>query len=75
MIDFNMIVEINRILKENYLDYSIHNFKGCFDNRVYLKGNGDLDKAINLINKYLSHKNICLKHISDLDFNVEFKGL
>ena len=59
VVDFNMIVEINELLKEHNIDYSVHSIGGCASCGLELKQLGNdypLDDIITLINQYLSTK-------------------
>lgn len=59
VIHFNMIVEINHLLKDKGIDYSIHSIGGCSSCGVELRCIGNkypIDKLLTLINEYLSDK-------------------
>ncbi len=58
-VDFNTIVKINKILKENKLDYSVSSFGGCSFKGLKLNHNNDLkniDKARAIISDCLKEK-------------------
>lgn len=59
VIHFNMIVEINQLLKQHQIDYTIHAVGGCTCSGVQLKRHGNIypiDKIISLINTYLANQ-------------------
>lgn len=56
VVDFGMIVEINKMLKEKGINYSVHSIGGCASCGLSLKQEGEscsTDKIIQLINSYL----------------------
>lgn len=57
-IDFQMLYEINKVLKDNGYDCSIHTIGGCSCNGVELKGltTSNRIEVLNLINAYLKTK-------------------
>ncbi|MGN1343693.1 MAG: hypothetical protein ACI4U3_03885 [Traorella sp.] len=58
-IHFNMIVEINRILEEKGIAYSIHGFGGCSSCGLELRQDGqayDINEIIHIINEYAKTK-------------------
>lgn len=59
MLHFNMLVEINTLLKEKGIEYSVHALQGCSCNGVYLTCVGKEEKIediISIINEYLKPK-------------------
>jgi len=59
VVDFNMIVEINKLLKDNNIDYSLHSIGSCASCGMELKQNGEvepIENIIDIINNYLSSK-------------------
>lgn len=59
IVHFNMIVEINQLLKDHNIDYSIHAVGGCTCSGLELRQDGQeypVDEIIKLINEYLSEK-------------------
>lgn len=59
VVNFNMIVEINDILKEKGIEYSIHSFGGCTCSGLKLRQDGqsyDVNKIIEIINEYVEKK-------------------
>ena len=59
VVNFNMIVEINKILKENDIEYSIHALGGCTCSGLKLRQDGrvcDVNKIIEIINEYVAKK-------------------
>lgn len=67
-VDFNMIVEINRLLKQEGYDYSVHSIGGCASCGLSLRCDGkenDLEEVMILINRYLKTK--WLKAIPNLE--------
>lgn len=66
VVDFNMIVDINQLLKEKGIEYSVHSIGGCASCGLELRQDGkqeSTDKVIMIVNEYLSQK--WLKVISD----------
>lgn len=58
-VDFNMIVEINRLLKQEGYDYSVHSIGGCASCGLSLRCDGqeaDLEEVMTIINRYLKTK-------------------
>ena len=58
-IDFNMLVEINQLLKSNNMDYSLHAIGGCSCCGVELRQDGkerEINVVIDFINDYLKNK-------------------
>ncbi len=59
VVNFNMIVEINKILKEKGIEYSIHALGGCTCSGLKLRQDGqpcDVHKIIEIINEYVAQK-------------------
>lgn len=59
VIHFNMIVEINQLLKNKGIEYSIHSIGGCTSCGIELRCDGNkhsIDEVIRIINDYLSDK-------------------
>lgn len=58
-VDFNMIVEINRLLKQEGYDYSVHSIGGCASCGLSLRCDdkqADLKEVMLIINRYLKTK-------------------
>lgn len=78
VVNFNMIVEINQLLKEKGIDYTIHAVGGCTCCGLELRQNGDshnIQDIIDIINQYLQTKWMKVKQSSEneLMLNVESK--
>ena len=59
VINFNMVVDINKILKENHIDYTIHALGGCTCAGLKLRQEGephDINDIIEIINNYIANK-------------------
>ena len=59
LVDFNMINEMNRILKNKGIEYSIHALGGCNCSGLELRQDGksqDINQIINIINEYVGSK-------------------
>ncbi len=59
IVNFNMVVEINQLLKEKEIEYSIHALGGCTCAGLKLRRNGkeyQLEKILEIINNYLDQK-------------------
>lgn len=59
VVHFNMLVEINQLLKDNGIEYSIHSIGACTCAGLRLRQDGKsypLQKIIDLINRYLENK-------------------
>jgi len=59
VVDFNMIVDINQLLKSQGIEYSIHSIGGCASCGLELRQDGEeyhIDEIIKIINDYLSQK-------------------
>lgn len=59
VVHFNMVVEINKILKDHGIDYSIHADSGCTCAGLKLRKDGkdyNQDEIIRVINYYLYPK-------------------
>lgn len=68
MIHFNMVVEINSLLKEKGMAYTLHALQGCSCNGVYLKQEGkkeNIADIIQVINEYLKPKFMYVKSDED----------
>lgn len=68
LVDFNMINEINHILKEKGIEYSIHALGGCNCSGLQLRQDGkswDINQIIDIINEYIGSK--WIKVASDKD--------
>lgn len=66
VVHFNTLVEINQLLKDKRIEYSIHSIGGCVSCGLVLKQEGKeypIDKIIYIINEYL--KSQWLKVILD----------
>ena len=58
-VDFMMVTQLNQILKEHHIAYSLHTIVGCASCGLELRCEGkeeSLDEILNLINHYLSQK-------------------
>lgn len=78
VVNFNMIVEINQLLKEKGIDYTIHAVGGCTCCGLQLRQNGashDIQDIIDIMNQYLQTKWMRVKQSSEneLMLNVESK--
>lgn len=78
VVNFNMIVEINQLLKEKGIDYTIHAVGGCTCCGLELRQNGkrqDIQEIIDIINQYLQSKWMKVKQNSENEMmlNVESK--
>lgn len=72
-IHFNMIFEINRLLKEKGFDYTMHSHSGCSSCGAYLTCEGeekDIDEIADIINGYLKDKWLKVKIFQDLNLAV-----
>lgn len=59
VVHFNMIVEINQLLKDKGIEYSIHSVGGCTCAGLQLRQDGkeyNIDEIVTVINDYLSQK-------------------
>lgn len=68
VVDFNMIVEINRLLKNKGIDYSVHSIGSCASCGLELKSDGkeiSLEYVIEIINEYLGSKWLKVKQSQD----------
>lgn len=77
-LNFNQLVAINTLLKENKINYIIHNHSGCYVTGGYFKKLGrkqNMDKILQLINAYLSKDHLELELIDydALHFIVKYK--
>ena len=74
VIDFNMLVEINEMLKREHIEYSLHSVGGCAICGVELRQDGqeyDTNKIVKMINAYLENKKLYIKsEEKNLFFNV-----
>ncbi len=58
-VDFLMITEMNQILKNKNIDYSLHAVGGCSCCGLQLRCHGeayDIDDILNIVNEYLATK-------------------
>ena len=72
VVHFNLVVEINELLKSKGIDYSIHSVGGCTCCGLELRQNGTFhqkDDIINIINDYLSKYWLRVK-LSEDDVNM-----
>lgn len=56
VVNFNMLVEINQLLKERGIEYSLHSIGGCSSCGLEIVQNGkehDLNDIINIVNQFL----------------------
>ena len=68
-VDFNMILELNRLLKKEGYDYSVHSIGGCASCGLSLRNEGkesDLEDVMKVINDFL--KKIPILLVSSLHF-------
>ncbi|WP_455684242.1 RDAC family protein [Thomasclavelia sp.] len=59
VVDFNMIVELNQLLKNKGIEYSIHAVGGCICAGLYLRQDGEMysfEEIVLVINEYLDDK-------------------
>ena len=59
VVHFNMIVDINQLLKEKGIEYSIHAIGACTCNGLELRQDGKeypIDEIIEYMNEYLDKK-------------------
>ena len=59
VVHFGMLIDINKILKENNIEYSLHSIGGCVSCGLELRKDGeefDYDSILKLINLYLDDK-------------------
>lgn len=59
VVDFNMIVELNQLLKNKGIEYSIHAVGGCTCAGLYLRQDEEkysFEAIILIINEYLNDK-------------------
>lgn len=71
VVHFNMIVDINQLLKNKGIEYSIHALGGCSCCGLELRQDGKKypeDKIVEMINEYLNEK--WIKVIPDEDYHV-----
>lgn len=78
VVDFNMIVEINHLLKEHGIEYSIHSIGGCVCCGLELRQDGvesSIDNIMVIINEYLSQKwlRVVFDENNPMVLNVESK--
>lgn len=78
VVNFNMIVEINQLLKRNNIEYSIHALGGCTCAGLRIRQDGaeyPLNQIVAIINDYLSTKWMrVVQDVTDpLILNVESK--
>lgn len=72
-IHFNMVFEINRLLKEKGFDYTMHLHGGCSRCGAYLTNEGKeskIDEVVNVINSYLKDKWLKVKISYDLNLEI-----
>lgn len=58
-VDFNMILELNHLLKKKGYDYSVHSIGGCASCGLNLRCEGeesDLEDVMKVINDFLKKK-------------------
>lgn len=68
VVDFNMIVEINKLLEEKGIEYSVHSIGSCASCGLELKQNGQtypIESIIDTINEYLEAKWLEVKQSND----------
>ena len=59
VVNFNMVVETNQLLKEQAIEYSLHALGGCTCTGLRLRRDGEeyqIKKIIEIINDYLDQK-------------------
>lgn len=67
VVHFNMIFEINQLLKQNNIEYSIHGVGGCTCCGLELRQEGKsypTDKILEVINGYLKNLGFMFKKIN-----------
>ena len=70
---FNLIHEINQLLKDKQIDYILHSHSGCTSCGVYLEciGEGcDIQRIVDVINEYLRPKWLKVEVLIDDYLNV-----
>lgn len=58
-VDFNMIIDLNHLLKKEGYDYSVHSIGGCASYGLNLRCEGeesDLEDVMKVINDFLKKK-------------------
>lgn len=78
VIHFNMIVEINQLLKEKGIEYSIHAIGSCTCCGLELRQDGakyPIDEIIEYINEYLDEKWMRVRKSEEDEYilNIESK--
>ena len=78
VVHFNMIVDINQLLKEKGIEYSIHAIGACTCNGLELRQDGKeypIDEIIEYMNEYLDKKWMRVRKSKDNEhiLNVESK--
>ena len=71
VVHFNMILEINQLLKQNNIEYSIHGVGGCTCCGLELRQEGKsypTDKILEVINGYLKNHWIYVQENINQDF-------
>ena len=71
VVNFKMILEINQLLKENNIEYSIHGVGGCTCCGLELRQEGKsypTDKILEVINGYLKNHWIYVQENINRDF-------
>ena len=70
---FNLIHEINQLLKQNHIDYVLHSYSGCTSCGVYLECIGEkceIQKIVDIINEYLKSKWLRVEVMIENHLNV-----
>ncbi len=77
VVNFNMLVELNELLKEKGIDYKLHAIGGCTCGGIELICTGKeypADKIVNIINEYLSGTWTKVKSKDDDPYFLEIYG-
>lgn len=70
---FNLIHEINQLLKQNHIDYVLHSHSGCTSCGVYLECVGkecEIQKIVDIMNEYLKSKWLRVEVMIENHLNV-----
>lgn len=76
VVHFNMIVEINELLKSKGIEYSVHAVGGCTCAGLKLRQDGshyDVNKIVAIINEYLASQWMKVVLSSDNILHIESK--
>lgn len=78
VVHFNMIVEINQLLRSKGIEYSIHAVGGCSCSGLHLRQDGEeysREKIVEIINEYLDSKwmRVTIREDDESLLNIESK--